>query len=140
MQAPPRPSTSLSGSSSGKSAGNASRGMYWGADAVEETLVMRRHQLAVLPDEPLRSDQEEGVVERSGPAGLALVDSDPADEVVLATGLRQPVHRRSRHLDGALPHPLPQLVGAAEGRGLVRPRVRGIEREERLREDGELDP
>ena len=69
-----------------------------------------RHQLAVLPEEPVGTDQEQRVVERAGPLRLALVDADRAVEVVLAAGVGQAVDHRAGHLDRAVPHALPELV------------------------------
>ena len=47
-----------------------------GADAVEEPLVLGRHELAVLVQEPLGTEQHHRVVERPRAVGLALVDPD----------------------------------------------------------------
>ena len=190
IAAPPRPKTSLSGSSAGKSSGNAERGMYCGhrddegarldrdvaharqpavgvvgggrhpdlgagavdrvagerhpvlpadqaadpaqrrlgrrevvagADAVEEPLVVGRHQLAVLPDEALGADQQQGVVEAARPLGLALVDPDRDVDVVLGAGRGEPVRERAGHVHRVRPEPLPELVEAVEGGGGLRP-------------------
>ena len=78
-----------------------------GADAVEQALVHCRHQLAVLGEEALWAEQEQGVVERARPVGLPLVDADGAMDVERRARLGDPVvsgpgtstelsHRRSQ--------------------------------------------
>src|SRR2546428_12979407 len=66
---------------------------------------------------------------------LALVDADRAVHGVLRAGGSELVDERPGHLHGALPHPLPQLVDAAEAGRRPRPAVRRVERDERLRQD-----
>ena len=48
------------------------------------------------------------------------------------------VHQRAGDLHRALPHPLPELVGAAEGGSGARPPIRRVEGDERLGERDEL--
>jgi hypothetical protein len=110
------------------------------ADAVEQPLVHRRHQLAVLPQQALGPQQQDGVVEAAGAAGLALVHPDHAVDVVLRAGGGELVDVGAGDVDRALPEPRPHLVETVEAGGFVRPRARRIERDERLREDRELDP
>src|SRR5436190_10730582 len=45
-------------------------------DAVEETLVVCGHELAMLRQQPAGPEEQERVVERAGPFALALVDAD----------------------------------------------------------------
>ena len=47
-------------------------------------LLVRRHQLAVLPHEPVGPEQQQRVVERPGTVQLALVDADRAVDAVLS--------------------------------------------------------
>jgi hypothetical protein len=105
---------------------------------VEHALLHRRHQLAVLVQQPLGADQQQRVVEAPRALGLALVDTDRAVDAVLGAGRGERVDVRAGDVDRARPHPLPQLVLAVERDGRARPRVGGIERHERLRQHREL--
>jgi hypothetical protein len=107
---------------------------------VKEPLVHRRHELAVLRQETVRSEEEERVVERPGPVRLPLVDADGAVDLELGACGRDPVGERPRDVDGVLPQPLPELIPAPERAGIVRPRARLVQRHEELREDRELHP
>jgi hypothetical protein len=75
---------------------------------MEEPLVVGRHQLAVVVEQALGPEQEQGVVERAGALGLALVDADRAVEPVLAAGLDQAIDQRPGDIDRVLPEPLPE--------------------------------
>jgi hypothetical protein len=59
-------------------------------------------------------------------------------DAVLAAGLDEAVHVRAGHVHRARPEALPELVEAAEGGGLTSPDLRRVERDERLRQHGEL--
>ena len=83
---------------------------------------MGRHQLAVRASRPVGPEQQQRVVERSGPLGLALVDADRAVHAVRAAGLGERVDERPGHVDRVRPQPLPQLVEAAERPAAPRPR------------------
>jgi hypothetical protein len=106
---------------------------------VEEPLVVRRHQLAVLEEQAGRPEEEERVVERSRPLALALVDADREVDVQLGTDLREPVDGRSRNVDPAQPHPLEQIHHSLVVSRLRDRRAR-VEGEEALRQDDELGP
>ena len=106
-----------------------------GADAVEQALLVGRHELAVPVQQTARAEGEHRVVER---AAVALVDADDAVDVVARAARDERVHERAGHVDGVRVHPLPELVEAAEARGLGGPRVAGVQRDEHLGEHGEL--
>ena len=111
-----------------------------GADPVEEALVHGRHQLAVLGEQALGADQEQGVVERAGALGLALVDADRAVDAELRARRGEPVDVGARDVHRVLPQPLPELVPALERGRVLGPAVGGVERHEGLGEHGQVDP
>ena len=100
--------------------------------------MLRRHQLAVLVQQALGAEHEHRVVERPGRSdsrSLTPIDRvDPAR----AAHRRELVDQRPRHVDRAEPHPLPQLVGAAERRRRLGPRVRRVQRDEALGQHRQL--
>jgi hypothetical protein len=77
------------------------------SDAMEQPLVLRRHELAVLVHETARAEQEQRVVERSRASGLALVDAHHGVDPPLPADRDELVDERSRHVDGVEPHALP---------------------------------
>ena len=101
---------------------------------MEDPLLHRRHELAVLVEDPVRPDQQVGVVERPGPVGLPFVHADPADDAVLAARLGQAIGERPGDVHRLLPQPLPQFIPAAERSGVLCPGVRRVERHEGLGE------
>ena len=110
-------------------------------DSVEEALVVGRHQLAVPGEKAARPENEKRVVERPGSFRLALVDADCADHVVAATCFGELVHERPGHVDRAGPHPVPELVEPERSvhlGGSGGPRVGRVERDEGLRQHGQL--
>jgi hypothetical protein len=109
-----------------------------GPDSVEQTLVLGRHQLPVAVQEPLGAEVDDGVVERPRTDRLPLVDADHAHDPASAADVDQPVDQRPGYVDGVLPQPLPQGVPASEPGGLLGPRVRGIQRDEALRQHRQL--
>jgi hypothetical protein len=112
-----------------------------GADAVEQSLVAGGHHLAMPQQQAIRPEDKHRVVERARTARLAFVDADDAMHVVPATGVDELLDLRARHIDGLLPHAVPEsvepalelVVGPIARRHAVRPRVRGVQRDEHLR-------
>jgi hypothetical protein len=109
-----------------------------GPDAVEEPLVVGRHQLAVLGEEAIWTDQQQRVVDRARPLQLALVDSDRAVDAVSRALGDEFCEQRPGDLDRVRPEPVPELVEAAEGGGLLGPDARRVERHECLGQDDQL--
>ena len=109
-----------------------------GADPMEEPLVVGWHQLAVLPDEALRPDQQQGVVEAARTLGFALVDADRDVNVVLGAGGGESVGEGAGHVHRVRPQPLPQFVEAVEGRRRLGPCPRRVQGHEGLGQHGEL--
>ena len=62
------------------------------ADAVEQPLVHRRHELAVTVQHALGADDEQRVVEGARPNVLSLVDTDREVHVPLGAGLGEALH------------------------------------------------
>ena len=105
---------------------------------MEQPLVLRGHELAVLSEQPLGPEHHHRVVERPRPFGLALVDADHRVDVARTAHGRELVDQRTRHVDRAQPHPLPQLVRAAERGRCLGPCIGGVQRDEALRQHREL--
>ncbi len=78
-----------------------------GADAVEQALVVGRHQLAVPVAGRRPAQDQQRVVDAPGPVQLALVDADGAQQVVLAAGVDEPVDGGRPASRRAAPEALP---------------------------------
>jgi hypothetical protein len=83
------------------------------AETVEQPLVVGRHELAVLAEQAVRTDQQQRVVEAAGALELALVDAHGAEDVVLPARGGDPVDDGTGDLDRAGPESLPQHVAVA---------------------------
>src|SRR5262249_3251899 len=69
---------------------------------------------------------------------LAFIDPDGTHDTVSATGADECLDLRTGNIDGTAPHPLPELVEAAESGGGPGPRIRRVDRYEHLGQDHEL--
>ncbi len=109
------------------------------ADAVEEPLVLRRHQLAVPVQQAVRARAAAACCRASPGRSRSRSLTPIAAWMPCARARRDElVDERPGHVDGVLPQPLPQLVPAGEAGGVVRPAVGRVERHEGLRQHREL--
>lgn len=74
----------------------------------------RWHQLPVFPEQTLRTQQDHGVVETSGPGGFPFVHSKHAVDVVFGTCLDETVDLGTGDVDRIGPEAGPHLIKSVE--------------------------
>src|SRR5918999_4948707 len=104
---------------------------------MKEALLHRRHELSMLRQDPIRTYEQQCVVERPRTIDLSLVDTDSAVELTFCAHRDKLLDRRSRHFDRRCPQPLPHLVEPIETGRLMTPGSAGIDRNESLWKYGE---
>src|SRR5437588_5135075 len=108
------------------------------AETPDEPLVVRRHELPVVDDEPrVRAEDEQRVVER---AAGELVGADGEPDALLARDACEPLGGRARHLDRLAREPPEHRLHVGAAGEEANPPVGGVDRDERLREERQPRP